>query len=198
MRSIHALSIIVIGVLVHSAAQADQSVAQRLSAAALERTRHEETYDPTYVRIAYPMGDVAPDRGVCADVVVRAYRALGIDLQALVHNDMRRSFGAYPRNWGLRAPDSNIDHRRVPNLEVFFRREGAGLALTHKASDYLPGDIVSWRLDNRLPHIGIVSAVRTPDGTRPLIVHNIGAGPKLEDVLFSYPLAGHFRYLPAL
>ena len=166
----------------------------QLAAAALERTHHRETYDPSYVRIAYPMGDVAADRGVCADVVIRSFRKLGIDLQALVHEDMRHDFGAYPHLWGLREPDSNIDHRRVPNLETFFRRHGLALPILRDASAYRPGDIVSWRLDNRLPHIGIVSAKRSADGKRPLIVHNVGAGPKLEDVLFAYPLVGHFRY----
>jgi hypothetical protein len=166
----------------------------RLAAAALERTRHEEVYDPSYVRVAYPLGDVAADRGVCADVVIRSFRQLGIDLQVLVHEDMRRAFGAYPPLWGLRRPDPNIDHRRVPNLETFFRRHGMALPVSRDASKYQPGDVVSWRLDDRLPHIGIVSALRSADGKRPLVVHNIGAGPKLEDVLFAYPLAGHFRY----
>jgi hypothetical protein len=170
------------------------SFGSRLAAAAIERTRHQEIYDPSYVRIAYPLGDVAPNRGVCADVIIRTFRALGIDLQVLVHEDMQRAFGVYPHLWGLRKPDTNIDHRRVPNLETFFRRHGKALAVTRNAADYEPGDIVSWRLDNRLPHIGIVSERRTPDGARPLIVHNVGAGPKLEDVLFTFPLAGHFRY----
>lgn len=178
-------------------AEAPQNFGLRLAAAALERTRQAETYDPAYVRIAYPMGDVAPDRGVCADVVIRSYRALGIDLQVLVHEDMRRAFGAYPPLWGLSRPDPNIDHRRVPNLETFFRRHGVALPPAQDASAYRPGDIVTWRLDNRLPHIGIVSDQRTEDGARPLIVHNIGAGPRLEDVLFAFPLAGHFRYAPA-
>ena len=166
----------------------------KLAAAALERTRHQEVYDPSYVRIAYPLGDIAPDHGVCADVVIRSFRQLGIDLQVLVHEDMRGAFGAYPHLWGLQKPDTNIDHRRVPNLETFFRRHGEALPVRQDASAYEPGDIVSWRLDNRLPHIGIVSALRTADGKRPLIVHNIGAGPKLEDVLFAFPLAGHFRF----
>lgn len=177
-----------------ASAEPPQSFGRRLAAAAIERTRHQEIYDPSYVRIAYPLGDVAPDRGVCADVIIRSFRTLGIDLQVLVHEDMQHAFGAYPHLWGLRKPDTNIDHRRVPNLETFFRRRGKAVAITHNATDYQPGDIVSWRLDNRLPHIGIVSERRTPDGARPLIVHNIGAGPKLEDVLFAFPLAGHFRY----
>jgi uncharacterized protein YijF (DUF1287 family) len=175
-------------------AEGAPSFGMRLATAALERTQHRETYDPAYVRIPYPLGDVAADRGVCADVVIRSFRVLGIDLQVLVHEDMRQAFGAYPHLWGLREPDSNIDHRRVPNLETFFRRHGHALPISRNASAYQPGDIVSWRLDNRLPHIGIVSAERTADGKRPLIVHNVGAGPKLEDVLFAYPLAGHFRY----
>lgn len=197
MREIFVLAILSLCLCypdVSARAEGGPSFGMRLAAAALERTHRQEIYDPSYVRIAYPLGDVAPDRGVCADVVVRSYRALGIDLQVLVHEDMRYAFGYYPPLWGLRRPDSNIDHRRVPNLETFFRRHGFALPISRDASAYRPGDIVSWRLDNRLPHIGIVSAKRTPDGKRPLIVHNIGAGPKLEDILFAYPLAGHFRY----
>ncbi len=197
MRKKLALAILVLGLAypeVSAQAEGAPRFGIRLAAAALERTHHQETYDPSYVRIAYPMGDVAADRGVCADVVIRSFRKLGIDLQVLVHEDMRDTFGAYPHLWGLREPDSNIDHRRVPNLETFFRRHGLALPISRDASAYRPGDIVSWRLDNRLPHIGIVSAKRSADGKRPLVVHNVGAGPKLEDVLFAYPLVGHFHY----
>lgn len=170
----------------------------RLSAAAIERTRHDVVYDPTYQRIAYPMGDVAPDRGVCADVVVRALRALGIDLQQLVHEDMKADFSAYPNRWGLRRPDSNIDHRRVPNLETFLTRAGARLEPGADPADYRPGDIVAWNLRGDkgwLPHIGVVTDRIAPSG-RPMVVHNIGAGPKLEDVLFDWPITGRFRYRP--
>ena len=140
------------------------------------------------------MGDVPDDRGVCADTVIRAFRAGGVDLQALVHADMRRAFAAYPKTWGLRRPDTNIDHRRVPNLETFFARAGARLPLPVVAHDCRPGDLVSWRIP--VPHIGIVSTKVTPNG-RPLMVHNVGAGSMLEDVLFTWPVQGWFRYRPA-
>lgn len=170
---------------------------QRLVAAAVERTRYAVVYDGAYRRIAYPDGDVPADRGVCSDVVIRAYRAgLGIDLQQRVHEDMRQAFPHYPRIWGLARPDTNIDHRRVPNLEVFFERHGQSLPVSRDPADYRPGDLVTWRVGGRLPHIGIVTDTRSPDGKRPLIVHNIGRGPKLEDMLFDHPVTGHFRYLP--
>ena len=173
--------------------------AERLSAAALARTEARVTYDPAYVRLAYPGGDVPADRGVCADVIVRVFRAaLGIDLQQRVHEDMTAAFDAYPKLWGLTRPDSNIDHRRVPNLEAFLRRQGAALAITEDAGNYRPGDVVAWNLRGSsgfLPHIGIVTDRRAPSG-RPQVVHNIGAGPKLEDVLFAWPITGHYRWLP--
>ncbi|MFP5247475.1 MAG: DUF1287 domain-containing protein [Thermoanaerobaculia bacterium] len=152
-------------------------------------TRH---YDSAYRRIPYPNGDVPLDRGVCTDVIIRAYRHAGVDLQVLVHEDMRRNFASYPKNWGLRRPDTNIDHRRVPNLATFFKRRGAALPVTRRASDYKPGDIVTWRLSSGVPHIGIVSDVRR--GERYLMVHNIGAGAQLEDVLFAYEVTGHYRF----
>jgi uncharacterized protein YijF (DUF1287 family) len=172
-----------------------QGLAAQLSAAALERITHHVIYDGSYRVIAYPMGDVPSDRGVCADEIIRAYRSLGIDLQQLVHEDMTRHFAAYPKLWGLAAPDANIDHRRVPNLERFFIRHGTVLPVTSHGTDYRAGDIVSWRLiGGGLPHIGIVTDRRTAHGTRPLVVHNIGLGPQLEDVLFAFPLFGHYRY----
>ncbi len=177
--------------------QSRLAMAQRLSAAAIDRTGYTVTYDGAYRRLAYPGGDVPADRGVCSDLVIRAYRAgLGIDLQKRVHEDMRRTFSAYPKIWRLTRPDRNIDHRRVPNLEVFLSRHGERLAITRNPADYRPGDLVTWRLGGRLPHIGIVTEHRSPDGKRPLIAHNIGRGPKLEDVLFDHPISGHFRYLP--
>ncbi len=172
------------------------SFAERLVAAAMERTRHQVTYDGSYQRLAYPMGDVAPDRGVCTDVVIRSYRALGIDLQRLVHEDMRRHFGAYPKNWGLERPDRNIDHRRVPNLRRYFTRRGAALPVGTRAEKYRPGDLVTWMLPGNLPHIGLVVSRRSVDGMRPMIVHNIGAGPRLEDFLFGAPITGHYRFHP--
>ncbi|MCX7008839.1 MAG: DUF1287 domain-containing protein [Kiritimatiellaeota bacterium] len=150
-------------------------------------------YDPAYARISYPGGDVPRERGVCADVIVRAFRAADVDLQVLVHDDMQKNFAAYPQQWKLKKPDSNIDHRRVLNLETFFTRAGKAVAITDKPADYLPGDVVSWRLANKLPHIGLVVAEKARDG-RPLVVHNIGAGARLEDVLFDFKITGHFRY----
>jgi len=165
----------------------------RLTAAALERTSHVVRYDGAYRTIPYPGGDVPDGIGVCTDVVIRSYRALGIDLQKEVHEDMAAAFSIYPDRWGLSAPDPNIDHRRVPNLEVFFSRQGKRLPITDDPDDYQPGDLVSWMV-GPLPHIGIVVPVRSTDGRRFLLVHNIGRGPELEDMLFDYPIVGHFRY----
>jgi len=148
-------------------------------------------YDGSYRRLDYPGGDVPIETGVCTDVVVRAFRILGVDLQVAVHEDMRAHFARYPQHWGLRQPDRNIDHRRVPNLETWLRRQGAALSASDDPADYQPGDIVSWRLPGGLPHIGIVSDRRV-DG-RPLILHNIGRGAQEEDILFTYPMTGHYR-----
>ena len=153
------------------------------------------SYDPAYRVLSFPMGDVDARTGVCTDVVVRAYRRQGIDLQALVNQDMRRAFAVYPKQWGLRAPDRNIDHRRVPNLQVFFTRHGQKLPVSQQASQYQPGDMVTWMLPGNRPHIGIVSQRRSAQGT-PLIIHNIGGGTQEEDVLFAFPITGHYRYRP--
>lgn len=171
-------------------------LADALVKAAMTRIQHPVTYDGTYYRIDYPNGDVPKQVGVCTDVVIRSYRILGIDLQKEVHEDMRRHFSAYPskRIWGLTAPDPNIDHRRVPNLQVFFSRKGEKLPVTDDPDDYLPGDLVTWMIPGNLPHIGIVVADRSADGERPLIVHNIGRGPRMEDMLTHYPITGHYRY----
>jgi len=150
-------------------------------------------YDPSYRQIAYPMGDVAPERGVCSDVVIRAFRAIAIDLQADLHRDMKRHFAAYPKSWGRSAPDSNIDHRRVPNLATWFTRQGYALGVSDDPAAYRPGDVVAWALDNGRPHVGIVSDRRSGDGARPLVIHNIGWGAREEDVLFEYRITGHFR-----
>jgi uncharacterized protein len=174
-------------------AQAD-AAATRLVEAARQQVGVTLGYDGSYRRIAYPGGDVPPETGVCTDVLIRAYRVLGIDLQVAVHEDMRGNFARYPQHWGLRGPDRNIDHRRVPNLEAFFRRRGASLPLSDDPADYRAGDVVSWRLPGGLPHIGIVSDRR--ENGRPLIIHNIGVGTREEDVLFAYRIEGRFRYLP--
>ena len=181
------------------AAHADQHQAEaapslQLVQAAFERTRHEVRYDGSYFQIGYPGGDVPASMGVCTDVLIRSYREIGIDLQVLVHEDMREHFGEYPALWGLTSTDRNIDHRRVPNLQTFFSRHGESLEISPDAGNYYPGDIVTWMLPGNLPHIGIVVDRRSPNSDRPLIVHNIGSGPKAEDILFKYPITGHYRY----
>jgi len=174
--------------------QRDEEFAQSLVRAALERTQHQVRYDGSYRRLDYPGGDVPDSLGVCTDVVIRAYRALGIDLQREVHEDMKAHFEAYPALWGLSRPDPNIDHRRVPNLQAFFTRHGVSLPASEDPADYRPGDLVTWMIPGNLPHIGIVSDRRTTDGRRPLIVHNIGMGPRVEDSLFDFRVTGHYRY----
>jgi len=177
----------------------DNSFSNRLSNAALGRLRAHVRYDGSYHKIAYPWGDVPQNIGVCTDVVIRSYRRLGIDLQQQVHNDMSAAFSAYPnvRKWGLSKPDSNIDHRRVYNLRAFFARRGAALPVTHNPRHYKPGDLVTWMVGKDLPHIGIVVNRRSPvDPNRFMIVHNIAYGPQIEDVLFRFPITGHYRYTP--
>ena len=163
--------------------------------AATERTNHTVRYDPAYVRIPYPRGDVPADTGVCTDEVIRAYRALGIDLQKEVHEDMVQNFSAYQRKWrwGLGKPDSNIDHRRVPNLMVFFGRKGGSLPTSTRAGNYSPGDLVTYDLGGNVPHIGIVVDRKGASGHH-MIEHNIGQGPRIEDVLFNWKITGHYRY----
>ncbi len=157
------------------------------------RALKSELYDPAYVKLAYPMGDVPDDRGVCTDTVIRAFRHAGVDLQVKVHEDMAANFGAYPKMWGLTKPDRNIDHRRVPNLETYFKRQGGARTISQTAADYLPGDVVSWRLTGGgLPHIGVVT--RKARSGQPLIAHNIGAGTREEPCLFDWPMSGWFRF----
>jgi uncharacterized protein len=162
--------------------------------AARQQTKSRVTYDGPYRRIAYPMGDVPANRGVCTDVVIRAYQTIGVDLQALAHEDMLANFSSYPGLWGLRKPDTSIDHRRVPNLQKFLERAGAKLCSARSADSYLPGDVVTWMLPGNLPYIGIVSDRRAADSNRPLVIHNIGAGPQEEDMLFVHAITGHYRY----
>ena len=173
----------------------ESPVLEQLTAAAVERTAHSVTYDPSYFSIPYPGGDVPADKGVCTDEVIRSYRAVGVDLQKEVHEDMKANFAAYPRRFGLTRTDTNIDHRRVPNLMTFFERQGASLPVTDRAGDYKPGDVVTWDLGNGLTHIGIVVNIPSDaDEGRLLIEHNIGAGPQIEDVLFNWKITGHYRY----
>ncbi len=185
-------SLAVLGALPGNADEAGR----RLVQAAREQVGVTLHYDPAYQRLDYPGGDLPATRGVCTDVLVRAYRRLGVDLQVLVHEDMLVAWEAYPQLWGLAKPDANIDHRRVPNLGTFFSRHGERLAVSRAAGDYAAGDLVTWRLPSGVPHIGIVSDRAAADGT-PLVIHNIGRGAREEDILFAYPITGHFRYLPA-
>lgn len=165
-----------------------------LSDCALELTQQKVTYDPSYFSINYPNGDIPADKGVCTDVIIRAYRKMGIDLQKEVHEDMVANFSLYPTTWGLKRTDSNIDHRRVPNLMVFFERKGSTKPKSQDPSDYVPGDIVCWNLGGSITHIGIVVDKKSRDGDRFLIVHNIGGGQVLEDCLFDYKIIGHYKY----
>lgn len=175
----------------------DSGPTERLLQEANDQIGLTLSYDPQYRQIAYPMGDVPRKTGVCTDVIIRAYRdAFAIDLQQRVHEDMRAHFAKYPKNWGLKKPDRNIDHRRVPNLMTFLTRQGASLPISQQASDYQAGDIVTWDLGRGITHIGLVDASTTLDG-RPLIIHNIGAGARREDLLFAYKIIGHYRWLPA-
>jgi uncharacterized protein len=173
-----------------------QAFLEKLSSAAIERTHHIVRYDPKYVRIPYPGGDVPAGSGVCSDEVIRAYRSLGIDLQKEVHEDIVANFRVYPnqRRWMLAHPDSNIDHRRVPNLMVFFSRKGTTLPISTRAEDYAPRELVTWDLGGGVPHIGIVVDRKSAQSGRYMVVHNIGEGPKMEDVLFSWKITGHYRY----
>ena len=153
------------------------------------------TYDPAYVSLPYPGGDVPLDRGVCSDVAIRAFRGIGFDLQKEIHEDMKRAFSAYPKQWGLRKPDANIDHRRVLNLMTFFKRRGKSLPITRNAADYQPGDLVTCIVPKNLPHIMVVSDQLSPlDPTRRLVIHNIGQGARAEDRLFEFGLTGHYRW----
>jgi len=171
-----------------------QNAESSLSDCALELTKQKVSYDPSYFSIAYPNGDVPADKGVCTDVVIRAYRLKGIDLQKEVHEDMKANFKLYPNIWGLKSTDKNIDHRRVPNLMTFFERKARSLPISKKAGDYKANDVVCWRLDGGLTHIGIVINQKSADNKRPLIVHNIGAGQVMEDCLFDFKIIGHYRY----
>jgi uncharacterized protein YijF (DUF1287 family) len=197
----HAIISAVMPVVLFAATQSTTDVdraafTRKLVSAAIERTTHHVRYDPAYVRIPYPNGDVPADTGVCTDEIIRIYRAVGVDLQKEVHEDIQANFWSYPNHvrWMLSHTDTNIDHRRVPNLMVFFSRKGEKLASTTNAADYAPGDLVTWDLGGNVPHIGMVVDRKAAASSRYMIVHNIGAGPKLEDVLFSWKIVGHYRY----
>ncbi len=196
MKALRTYSLILIltGLLAIPSHAQQSSFEQKLSEAATSLTKDEVTYDPSYFSISYPNGDVPSGKGVCTDVVIRAYRKLDIDLQKEVHEDMKAHFDLYPKNWGLTRTDRNIDHRRVPNLMKFFDRHGKVKPITNEASDYVPGDIVSWNLGGGATHIGIVVNKKSSDGKRYLISHNIGKGQELSDCLFTYKIIGHYSY----
>lgn len=192
MKRIQVLSILL--ALSLTTAQAQTGFYKQLADSAVSLTKQSVVYDPAYTAIAYPNGDVPADKGVCTDVIIRTYRKLGIDLQKEVHEDMKANFAKYPKNWGLVRPDKNIDHRRVPNLMTFFTRHGVVKPITNNPMDYQPGDIVCWNLGGGVTHIGLVSGKKLSGNNRYLIVHNIGSGQVLEDVLFSYKIIGHYQY----
>ncbi|QDW18948.1 DUF1287 domain-containing protein [Flavobacterium sp. KBS0721] len=175
---------------------AAKNFAEKLSNAAISIIDPSIDYDPAYFSIEYPNGDVPKNKGVCTDVIIRSYRKLGIDLQKEVHEDMIENFSKYPNleKWGMTKTDTNIDHRRVPNLEIFFERNGQKLSITQDPKDYKTGEIVTWLINNKLPHIGIVTSKKSSDGKRNLIVHNVGNGQVLQDCLFEYKIVGHYRY----
>ena len=176
---------------------ANKPFTTKLSDAAIAIINPNIIYDPSYFAIKYPNGDVPKNKGVCTDVIIRAYRKLGIDLQKEVHEDMKSHFSLYPnlKKWGMTKTDTNIDHRRVPNLEVFFERKGIKLSVTENGADYKTGEIVTWMINGKLPHIGIITNKKSTDGQRNLIVHNVGYGQVLEDCLFDYKIVGHFKYV---
>ncbi len=200
MRSRYLLNAALIAFVTTSAAIAQDShsaavVQDNLSLVAAARTQVGVTlgYDPRYQSIAYPAGDIPLSQGVCTDVVIRAFRSINIDLQVLVHQDMKAHFNRYPRNWGLKSTDTNIDHRRVPNLATYFKQQGKTVPISQVGAEYLPGDIVEWRLSGGLPHIGIVSD-RIGGSGNPEVIHNIGLGTREEDNLFDYDITGHYRW----
>jgi uncharacterized protein YijF (DUF1287 family) len=169
---------------------------RQLADSSILLTFQKVKYDPGYYRIAYPGGDVPADRGVCTDVIIRAYRKMGVDLQKLIHEDMLAHFEEYPHLWGMKKTDSNIDHRRVPNMATFFGRHGTVLKISGNAADYRPGDIVTWDLGGGIPHIGIIINRKNTQGTNFLVVHNIGRGQIMEDCLFRFRITGHYQYMP--
>ena len=171
-----------------------ETAKEQFLAAAAAQIGVTRSYDAAYVVLAYPGGDVPEDRGVCTDIVIRAFRKAGLDLQKVVHEDMTRAFSAYPKLWGLRAPDTNIDHRRVPNLMAWFQRQGKAQPISRAAKDYAPGDIVAWRLPDGRPHIGLVSDRPAGWLGRYRVIHNIGSGAQAEDRLFDFEIIGHYRY----
>jgi uncharacterized protein len=182
-------------VLLSVAANGQNNFYERLADSALSLAKQKVQYDPAYFTIGYPNGDIPANKGVCTDVIIRAYRKMGIDLQKEVHEDMELNFSRYPKKWGLKVPDKNIDHRRVLNLMTFFTRHGTVKKLSTDPKDYEPGEIVCWDLGGGITHIGLVVMKKSTDGQRYLIIHNIGAGQVVEDCLFRFKITGHYRYM---
>ena len=175
----------------------EESFYTNLSLVAEQRTLLKVKYDGSYREIPYPNGDVEKSIGVCTDVVIRSYKQFGIDLQELIHLDMKENFFSYPKVWRKLTTDTNIDHRRVPNQMTFFQRKGLSLPISEDPTNYKPGDLVAWSFGNGLMHVGIVSTQLSKDTNTPLITHNIGRGPEISNILFNYPIIGHFRYKPS-
>ena len=171
-----------------------QTTIDDISEVAIKLTQQKVVYDPSYFSIDYPNGDIPSNKGVCTDVIIRAYRKIGVDLQKEVHEDMKANFSLYPKIWRLKSTDKNIDHRRVPNLMTFFERKGAAIPISSNGKDYMPGDIVCWSLGGAITHIGIIVNKKSDDGKRNLVVHNIGSGQVLADCLFDFKIIGHYRY----
>ena len=179
---------------VHALAQNSSPALKAIIDGAVDQIGKTTSYDPSYQKLDYPNGDVPIETGVCSDVIIRAFRKGNIDLQKDVHEDMKANFSAYPTRWGLKGPDTNIDHRRVPNLETYFARKGKAQAITNRSDEFQPGDLVTWDMGTGQDHIGIVTNVWYKPSQRYLIVHNIGNGTRMEDVLFAWKMTGHYRY----
>jgi uncharacterized protein YijF (DUF1287 family) len=195
IKTIFVLSILLVANVIFSQ---DTFSSENISKAAIELTKQEVKYDGSYYSIPYPNGDVPNGLGVCTDVVIRTYRSLGLDLQKEIHEDMKNNFDKYPKIWGLKKPDKNIDHRRVPNQMTYFERQGSSLTITNKSENYLPGDVVAWDLGGGITHIGIVVNKKSLFSDNYMIVHNIGAGQNIDDCLFDFKIIGHYRFLKKL
>jgi len=192
MKLILSIASILFVLFINQTVIAQSEIGTKIGKSALSLTQDKVEYDPSYFSIPYPNGDVPANKGVCTDVVIRTFRSIGIDLQKEVHLDMKSNFSSYPKNWGAKTTDKNIDHRRVPNLMTYFKRKGYSVPITSQSKDYYPGDIVCWNLSGGINHIGIVS-INSSNGT-PKIIHNIGQGQVEEDILFDFKIIGHYRY----
>ena len=198
MKQLNTLYIISILLFGNSIFSQESFLSENISKAAVELTKYEVKYDGSYYSIPYPNGDIPDGIGVCTDVIIRTYRSLGLDLKKEIHEDMKNNFDLYPKNWGLKKPDKNIDHRRVPNQMTYFERQGASLEISNESENYLPGDIVAWDLGGGITHIGVVVNKKSSKSDNYMIVHNIGAGQNIDDSLFDYKIIGHYRFLKTI